>query len=124
MRLALLLLALLLFPLPSSSQETPPAATAPASSVGISTEKIEEWRETLVAAQQRVNEATEGVAAAQHAYRDARKRRRRGAERADLLAAQGAAEQELAEAEAALPALLEEARREGVPPGVLRQFED
>jgi hypothetical protein len=35
-----------------------------------------------------------------------------------------AAEQELAEAKAELPALLEEARRAGVPPGVLREFED
>jgi hypothetical protein len=71
-----------------------------------------------------VEDAREQVAVAQRAYRDARKRRRRGAERAELLAELENAEQALAEAEAALPTLLEEARRAGVPPGVLREFED
>lgn len=124
MRAALILLSLLLFPLPSLAEEMPPAAAAPTNSAGISAEEIEEWRKTLLEARERVDEAQEDVAEAQLAFRKARQRNRRGGERGDLLAAQQAAEQELADAEAELPVLVDEARREGVPPGVLREFED
>ena len=124
MRAALILLSLLLLPPPSLAQQMPPAAAAPANPAGIGAEEIEEWRQTLLEARERVDEAIGQVATAEMAYRDARKRKRRGGERADLLAALEAAQAELAEAEAELPALLEEARRAGVPPGVLREFED
>ena len=124
MRLALILLTLMVLPLLSLTQEAQSQPAAPASSTGLGAEEIAEWRQTLLEARERVDGAREEVAAAQQAYRDARKRNRRGAERADLLAAQSAAEQELAKAEAELPALLEDARRAGVPPGVLREFED
>lgn len=124
MRLILILLSLLLVPLPSPAQEIPPAAASPAVAAGAAAEEIDAWRDKLLDARERVDGARQQAATAEMAYRDARKRRRRGAERADLLAALTAAEQELAEAEAALPALLEEARRAGVPPGVLGEFED
>ena len=124
MRLAMILLSLILVPLPSMAQQTPPAAAAPANPAGISAEEIEEWRQTLLEARERVDEAQEDVAGAQLAFRKARQRNRRGNERGELLATLQAAEQELADAEAELPVLLEEARREGVPAGVLREFED
>jgi len=124
MRLALALLVLLSFPLPSLADETPPQAASPVNPAEITAEEIEGWRKTLTQARERVEEAQEEVAAAQQAYRDARKRQRRGAERAELLAAREAAERELAEAEDALPGLLEQARRAGVPPGALQEFED
>ena len=124
MRRALILLSLLLLPLPSLAQETPPAAAAPTDSAGISPEEIEEWRQTLLEGRERVDEAQEDVAGAQLAFRKARQRNRRGGERGELLATMQAAEQELADAEAELPVLLDAARREGVPPGVLREFED
>jgi hypothetical protein len=86
--------------------------------------ELEEWRQTLLEAHQRLKSARERAAAAKHAQRDGRQRRRRGAEKAELMAALEGAEQELAEAEAELPALLEKARQAGIPPGVLREFED
>ena len=124
MRVALILLSLLLFPLPSPAQEAPPAAAAPASPAGISAEEIEEWRNTLLEAEQRVETAGEEVAAAQAAFRNARHRSRRGDERGKLRADLTAAQQELADAEANLPVLLEQARRAGVPAGVRREFEN
>ena len=124
MRLTLILLSLLLLPLPSPAQESPPAAASPAQPAARAAEEIDEWRQTLLEARERVDEAQVQVTVAQQAFRNARHRDRRGGERAELRAAVGAAEQELAEAEAALPELLEQARRAGVPPGVLREFED
>ena len=113
MRLALILLSLLLLPLPSLAQETPPAAAAPTDSAGISAAEIEEWRQTLLEARERVDEAQEDVAGAQLAFRKARQRNRRGGERGELLATLQAAEQELADAEAELPV----APRRGTPRG-------
>ena len=124
MRLILILLSLMLVPLPSPAQEVPPAVASPADAAGATAEEVGAWRDKLLEARERVDEAHGQVATAEMAYRDARKRKRRGGERADLLAALEAAQAELAEAEAELPALLEEARRAGVPPGVLREFED
>jgi len=124
MRLALILFSLLLFPLPSLAQASPPAAAAPANPSGISPEEIEEWRETLLEAQGRVDAAQKDVAVAEQAFRKARHRNRRGSERGDLLVTLQAAEQELEDAEAELPRLLDEARRAGVPPGVRREFEN
>jgi len=48
----------------------------------------------------------------------------RGEEREKLLAAYERARTQLEEAEAAHPALLEQARQAGVPPGVLQDFEE
>jgi DNA repair exonuclease SbcCD ATPase subunit len=124
MRLALILLVLLTFPLPSPAGETPPGAASPGGPSEISAEEIEGWREALTEARERVEAAQEKLVASQQAYRDARKRKRRGEERAELLAAREAAEHELAEAESALPELMDQARRAGVPPGVLQEFED
>jgi predicted nucleic acid-binding Zn-ribbon protein len=124
MRMALILLVLLALPLPSPAEETPPQAASPVNPAEITADEIEGWRQTLAQARERVEEAQEEVAAVQQAYRDARKRKRRGTERAELLAAREAAERELAEAEEEFPGLLEQARRAGVPPGVLGEFED
>lgn len=124
MRLALILLSLMVLPLPSLAQEAPPPPAASANSAGISAEEIEEWRQTLLEAQERVDRAQLDVAVAQQAFRKARQRKRRGDERGELLATVQAAEQELEDAEADLPRLLEQARRAGVPPGVLGEFED
>ena len=124
MRVALILLSLLLFPIPSLAQQTPPAAAAPANPAGISAEEIEDWRQRLLGAQERIDQAEADVAGAQLAFRKARQRNRRGGERGDLLATLQAAERELEEAEAELPLLLDQARRAGVPAGVRREFED
>jgi len=124
MRLALVLLVLLAFPLPSSAEEAPPEAASAVNPAEITAEEIEGWREMLAQARERVANAQEELAAATQAHRDARKRKRRGEERAELLAAREAAERELALAEDALPDLVEQARRAGVPPGVLGEFED
>ena len=123
MRFALILLSVVVLPLPSLAQETSPPAAA-ANSSGISAAEIEDWRQTLLEAQERVDEAQGEVAVAQQAFRKARQRNRRGEERGELLAALQTAEQGLEEAEAELPLLLEQARRAGVPPGVLREFEN
>ena len=124
MRPTLILLALLLIPLPSPAQGSPPAAASPAQPTAGAAEEIDEWRQTRLEARERLDEAQVQVTVAQQAFRNARHRKRRGDERGELQAALGAAEQELAEAEAQLPVLLDEARRAGVPPGVLREFED
>jgi hypothetical protein len=124
MRPGFILLLLLLLPLPSAAQETPPPAAPPAESTGSGEEEVDEWRERLLEAQARLESARERAAAAQRAYRDGRQRKRpRGEKKAELLAELEGAEQELAEAEAELPVLIDKARRAGVPPGVLREFE-
>jgi hypothetical protein len=120
MRLALIVLSLLILPLSTPAQEPPPAAPA----TGLSAEQIEDWREQLVEAEARIERAQVDAAEAQAAFRQARHRRRRGDARGELRAEMQAAEQELADAEAALPELLEEARRAGVPAGVRRKFEN
>jgi hypothetical protein len=71
MRLALILLVLLAFPLPSAAEETPPQAASPANPAEITAEEIEGWRRTLTEARERVEVAQEQVAAATQAYRDA-----------------------------------------------------
>ena len=125
MRPGRILLLLLLFPLPLAAQETPPPAAPSAEYTGSAEADVGEWRERLLEAQERLESARERAAAAQHAYRDQRQRKRlRGEKKAKLLAELKGAEQQLAEAEAELPVLLDEARRAGVPPGVLREFED
>lgn len=125
MRWTLLLLLLLLPPLPSPAQEPPPPpASSPAATAESGEMEVEEWRQTLLEAHERLKIARVRAAEARHAHRDGRQRRRRGAEKAELTAALEAAEQEFVEAEAEFPAVLEKARRAGVPPGVLREFED
>ena len=124
MRLALILLTLMVLPLLFLTQAVQSQPATPANSTGLGAEEIAEWRQTLLEARERVDEAQADVAMAQQAFRKARQRNRRGEERGELLVTLQAAEQELADAEAELPLLLDEARRAGVPAGVRREFED
>jgi hypothetical protein len=124
----LALLVLLLLPSAAPAQEVPSPTPSPTASPAASTKspeaEIDEWHQTLVDAQDRREKARARAESALYRYRDSRQRHRRGPQRAALLAEMEAAEQGLGEAEAELAALLEEARRAGVPPGVLREFEN
>ncbi len=123
-RVLLLLLPLLLLALPSSAEEAAPPPASPAATVENGEVEIEEWRQRLLEGHERLESARARALEAKYAHRDGRQRRRRGAEKAQLTVALEAAEKELAAAEAEFPVLLEQARRAGVPPGVLREFED
>lgn len=88
-------------------------------------ERYAGWIEQLDQARQRVELARERLAEAKAALQDQRQRRYpRGEDKEELEAAVIEAQEEVAAAEAELPALLEKARRAGVPWGVLRQYED
>jgi hypothetical protein len=79
------------------------------------------WSERLEQARTRRLAAFERLGAAEAALRSQRQRRHpRGLEKARLLADLERARDALIEAELALPELIEEARRAGVPPGQLR----
>ncbi len=83
------------------------------------------WRDRLADARAAIEASQERLANAQQALGDARQRHRpRGEQKAKLYAELEAAEAELAEREKAWPDLLEEARRNGAPPALLREFED
>jgi chromosome segregation ATPase len=83
-----------------------------------------EWEARLGAAQARIVAAREQVAAKESALTRARHRKHPRGDAFDaLVEAADAARTELAEAEAELPELLEQARAAGVDPGVLRRFE-
>jgi len=120
----LALLALLLLPLAAPAQESTPTATPTAEPTESAVDEIDRWHETLREARDRLERARARAESARYSYRDGQQRDRRGPEKAALLAELEAAERELADAQAALPVLLEEARRAGVPPGVLREFEN
>ena len=102
-------------PAPAGS-EAAPAAAAP--DAGADVDAV--WRQRLDQARQRIGLARERESAARAAYSRARHDRN---PRGDALAAieeeRQAAERELRAAEAALPELVEQARREGAPPAVL-----
>jgi chromosome segregation ATPase len=118
------ILLLLALAVPALAEEmASPAAAAEAGQIG--TGEHDAWRERLFEARQRLENARVRFAEAQQAYQDARQRRYpRGDAKAELLAELERAEQELDRAETELPSLLEEAHRAGVPPGVLREFEN
>ncbi len=82
------------------------------------------WEQRLEEAQTQLETARTRVAESESAVTRARHRRYpRGKEFDDLVATAENARKQLRAAEAELPALLEEARRAGVEPGVLRRFE-
>ncbi len=84
----------------------------------------QEWRARLEDEQAALTTARERVANAEHALGDSRQRRRpRGKQLRKLQEELAEAREELAELEAQWPALLEEARRAGATPAVLREFE-
>jgi hypothetical protein len=83
-----------------------------------------EWEAKLGEAQARIVKAREQVAARERAVTRARHRKHPRGDAFDaLVKAAEDARAELADAEAELPALLEQARVAGVEPGLLRRFE-
>jgi len=81
------------------------------------------WSQRLARAQQRIDLARERVEKTDAAYSRARHDRNpRGGALEEVKERRTAAERELASAEAALPRLVEQARRAGVPAGVLRDY--
>jgi hypothetical protein len=80
-------------------------------------QRLEQAQTQLVLARTRVAETEGAVTRARH------RRYPRGKEFDGLVATAENARKQLRAAEAELPALLEEARRAGVEPGVLRRFE-
>ena len=86
---------------------------------------VADWQQRLDDAQEGLRAAREHVQQAELALGDARQRRRpRGELLGKLYDELPAAREDLAQREAQWPALLEEARRAGVPPVVLREYED
>jgi hypothetical protein len=85
---------------------------------------IAAWREKLGEAHAALQDAEHRVEAAHAAYADWRQRKYpRGVRKEKLVQEVADAEVALAEARAAWEALQEDARRAGVPPGVLRDYE-
>lgn len=100
-----------------------PASAQPAN-LGPEEQELARWREKVQEARDRVREARAELQAAEYAYQDWRQRKYpRGAERADVIGRLDAAKKELAAAEAALPEVVEEARRAGLPPGEFRELD-
>ncbi len=88
-------------------------------------DELARWEQTLSELQNDLVEARARVREATIAYQEARVRKYpRGERRAELIAQLEAAKKRLAEAELALPEMLEKARRAGVPPVVLSRFEN
>jgi chromosome segregation ATPase len=82
------------------------------------------WRERLGEAHAAREDARHRVETAHDAYADWRQRKYpRGVRKEKLVQEVADAELALAEAQAAWEALQEDARRAGVPPGVLRDYE-
>jgi chromosome segregation ATPase len=85
---------------------------------------VAEWRQRLDAGRDRLELATAQLESARDTYQDWRQRKYpRGKRKEELVAELKSAESELAKAEAAWVELQEDARRAGVPPGVLRDYE-
>ncbi len=104
----------------TSTAEPPPPAAAELSAEALDPA----WSVRLSEAQERQATAAAHVADAQQALGSARHRKRpRGASLAALEGELARAQRERAAADAELPELLEQARRAGVSPGVLRRFE-
>jgi chromosome segregation ATPase len=102
----------------------PAAADGPAKPNEASELAGEAWEARLTEAEQRLASARERAATSESALSRARHRRHPRGEALDALVAAAAdARRERAAAEAELPELLEQARRAGVAPGVLRRFE-
>jgi hypothetical protein len=106
--------------------EGPEAGTpAPAAPAEAGADANAVWQQRLEQARQRIGQARERESAARAAYSRARHDRNpRGEGLAAIEEERRTAEAELREAEAALPQLVEQARREGVAPGVLEPYWD
>lgn len=85
---------------------------------------VEGWPTRLAAARQELLEARERAEAARNTYQDWRQRKYpRGVRKEELVRDVDEAEQAAVHAEERLAAILEQARRDGVPPGVLSDYE-
>ncbi len=83
------------------------------------------WTERLDGAEQQLAAARKRAALAEAALRNARQRRRpRGEQRGNLELELEVAQDALTDAAAALPELVEQARREGASPRVWTSYED
>jgi chromosome segregation ATPase len=101
---------------------SPLAAAEPEAAAAM--ERDAKWASRLLDAQVRIDEARQRVVTAKAAVSEARHRRYpRGAALTKIEEERDKAEKELADAEAALPELLERAQAEGVSPTVLLRFE-
>ena len=97
-----------------------PAAPRPAADAG-----LQEWPQRLADAERRVREAQRNARTAKSDYGRARSRKYpRGKERQALLDRIDATRVERDEAESEFSALVEAARRDGVPAGILTPFMD
>ena len=96
----------------------------PNEAAGLSSEQVAAWEARLAEAQARLTTARAQAESSERALGRARHRRYPRGEALDaLVAAAEDARADVAAAEAELPALLEQARRAGVEPGVLQRFE-
>jgi hypothetical protein len=119
----LLASALLLAPATGLAQAATPAAglEADASRDPL----LESRRRDLDDALQRLAKARQRHARAESAYEDWRQRKwPRGEAKAQMLAEREAARAEWEEARGDLPRVIERARRDGLPPGELRPYEE
>lgn len=91
----------------------------------VATDALDEaWRVRIASVQQEVVEAHARAETARNTYQDWRQRKYpRGVRKKELVREVADAEEAVHQAEAKLAALLEDARRQGVSPGVLREFE-
>ena len=85
---------------------------------------LDAWRTRVREARDRVRAARSELAAAEYAYADWNQRKRpRGTPKGEIVARIARAEQEVEAAEAALPEVVEDARRAGLEPGDFRALE-
>jgi chromosome segregation ATPase len=109
---------------PGARAEEPPAPPARPAAPSEAESNDAAWAARLAEAKARLVAARGNVAESEAALSRARHRRQpRGEALDDLESALAEARDELAAASEELPELLEQARRDGVSPGVLREFE-
>lgn len=100
------------------------ALLCPAPQAAASDALMDAWRERISAAYQQVADAEMRAETARNTYQDWRQRKYpRGMRKEELVREVDDADKAVREAEARFASVLEEARRSGVPPGVLRDFE-
>jgi len=100
-----------------------PAIGEPAK-IADSAGELDEWRTRVREARDRVRDARAELAAAEYDYANWRHRKRpRGKPKGEIVGRISRAEKEVAAAEAALPEVVEEARRAGLLPGDFRALD-
>jgi hypothetical protein len=111
-------------PEPPPPPQPPPAPPKGARGAAGAADDYSGWIRTLEQSEQRVKDLRTRVATLQDLIdKSVHRRYPRGAEKAKMIADLAQSKQALAEAEARHPDLLDQARRAGVPPGILSQYE-